>query len=612
MTTTKPTHADPGRPDTTSALSGGSELNLASIAASIETDPKIMIVDDATMTVRILQAFLEDAGYRRFVTTSQSTEALALAEKERPDAVLLDLHMPDVSGFEILEQIRSNYDIRHTPVIILTASDDASCKLRALELGATDFLAKPVDTSELALRLRNTLATKTYQDRLTHFDPLTDLPNRRLFLDRLARSLSRARRDDTLGAMLHVNLDRFRRLNATLEHAAGDHVLRTIARRLDRCVHRFDDRVSLSFQHEPASSARLGGDEFAVLLPEIASAEAAAALADDILAAVSKPIQWRGNDVVVTASIGLISFPNMVSAVPEAMRNVVLASSRARELGRNRFERYSTLCEPREGAEVHLESDLHRALARDELELFYQPKVDVQSGEIMGAEALLRWRHSRLGLISPARFIPLAEQCGLIVPIGAWVIRTVCEQVARWSSRGVKTPNIAFNVSGVQFRSSDLFALLKSATEETGIDPSFLTMELTESVIVDSTEQTLTTLHAIRSLGVRLALDDFGTGYSSLSYLERLPIDQLKVDMSFIRRIEAGASAPIVDAVIALAKSLGMNAVAEGVETEVQVDYLRERGCDQYQGFYFYKPLDVAAFSAALMKDSAPANEAVS
>ena len=592
------------RPDTDSNASGVYASGLVD-----GSDPKIMIVDDASMTIRILQTFLEDAGYQRFVTTSDSTQAIELVESERPDALLLDLHMPKVSGFDILRQIRNSYEIRHTPVIILTASEDSNSKLKALELGATDFLAKPVDTSELALRLRNTLATKTHQDRLTYYDPLTDLPNRKLLSERLTRSLSRARRAGQRGAMLHINLDRFRRVNASLGHAAGDYLLRRTARRLDNVLRGLDRPVSLSMDPGTPSAARLGGDEFGVLLPTIDEEHRPEALARLILEAVTEPVAWKGNELVVTASIGVETFPDSATTVPEIVRNVTLASARARTLGRNRCETYSADAEVNAATEVQLESELHRALSRDELRLHYQPKVDLASGKIGSAEALLRWEHKTRGLVSPGAFIPLAEQSGLIVPFGTWVIQTACAQVAKWSAAGYPLP-VAVNVSSLQFASGDLQHVVATALSTSGIDPANLILELTETAVLEHTEDLVATLHAIRSLGVKLSLDDFGTGYSSLSYLERLPIDQLKIDQSFIRKIEAGSNAPIVDAVIAMAKSLNMHTVAEGVEEPCQVEYLRNLQCDQYQGFYFSRPVDADRFSQLLREQASDTGRA--
>ncbi|MFK7885272.1 MAG: putative bifunctional diguanylate cyclase/phosphodiesterase [Gammaproteobacteria bacterium] len=571
-------------------------LEVAAASKSAGADPKIMIVDDASMTIRILQTFLEDAGYRRFVTTSDSTQAIELVESERPDALLLDLHMPSVSGFDILEQIRASFDIRHTPVIILTASDDGNSKLKALELGATDFLAKPVDTSELALRLRNTLATKTYQDRLTYYDPLTDLPNRKLHSERLSRSLVRAFRSRQRGAMLHINLDRFRRVNSSLGHAAGDHLLRHTAQRLDRIVRQLDNSVSLSMEPGTPTAARLGGDEFGVLLPTVESNDAARAIAEQILGAITKPVEWKGSEVVVTASIGVETFPDSATTTQQIIRNVTLAAARARSLGRNRHEVYSPLSEASVSQEVHLESDLHRALSRNELRLHYQPKVDLATGNIGSAEALLRWEHKTRGLVSPSEFIPLAEQTGLIVPFGTWVIQTACAQIRQWCDDGLPPLPVAVNVSSLQFANGDLLSIVADAITTAGIAPALLILELTETAVLKNTEETISTLHAIRSLGVKLSLDDFGTGYSSLSYLERLPIDQLKIDRSFVEKIEDGNTAPIVDAVIAMAKSLGMHTVAEGVEEPCQVDYLKARHCDQYQGFYFSRAVDPVSF----------------
>jgi len=555
-------------------------------------DAKIMIVDDASMTVRLLQTFLEDAGYTKFVTTERSTEAMHLLLAERPDVVLLDLNMPEVSGFDILAEARAHPEMGHMPILILTASDDPDDKLRALELGATDFLAKPVDTSELALRLRNTLAAKAYQDRLMYYDALTDLPNRQMFLDRLADCLSRAQQTRKSGAVLHINLDRFKHVNDSLGHGVGDRILRMIARRIAGCVREADEICRTPSPGANVSGSRIGGDEFVVLLPRVRDRGSLNKVADRILATVSEPIPWDDGELVITASIGVLVFPQQATSVETLLRNAVLATGRAKQLGRGRHELYSRHCEAGSAARLSLESDLHRALGRDELRLLFQPKVDVATGRVKGAEALLRWQHTERGQIGPGEFIPLAEETGLIVPFGNWVLRTACEQLAQWRDSGLDDLGIAVNVASLQLKEGNLLGEVRKALDATGVDPARLTLELTESAVIEHAKENIETLTSLHSLGVRLSLDDFGTGYSSLSYLERLPIDELKIDRSFVSRIDAeGDDAPIVSAVIAMAQRLGLRVVAEGVETEAQRNYLKRHRCDLYQGYLFAKPL---------------------
>lgn len=539
-----------------------------------------MIVDDQPMTLRLLQAFLEDAGYKNFVTTDRSTEAMSLLLEKRPDVVLLDLNMPEVSGFDILAQVRAHPDVQHMPVLILTASDDATSKLQALELGATDFLAKPVDSSELALRLRNTLAAKAHEDRLRYYDALTDLPNRSMLLDQLSDCLSQAQRTGKSGALLHIDLDRFKKFNDSFGFGAGDQLLRTIARRLMGCL-REGDTVS-----------RLGGNEFVIVLPSLQSRNNATTVAERVLEAISKPISWDNNELVVTLSIGILIFPDQADDIEMLLRNVALATAQAKQLGRNRYEMYSSQSEPHLATETNLESELHQALERDELRMYLQPKVDVATGRVMGAEALLRWQHPPRGLISPGAFIPLAEETGLILPFGSWILREACEQLARWGEAGWDGLTISVNVASLQLKGGNLLDEVRSVLSATGVDPSRLILELTESAIFENAEANIKILSMIRSLGVRLSLDDFGTGFSSLSYLQQLPVDELKIDRSFIISIESEMDeAPIVPAIIAMAWRLGLQIVVEGIENEAQLKYIERHQCDIYQGFLFAKPM---------------------
>jgi len=490
---------------------------------SIAEFAKIMMVDDQPMTMRLLQAFLEDAGYKNFVTTARPTEAMSLLLEERPDVVLLDLNMPEVSGFDILAQVRAHPDVQHMPVLMLTASDDATSKLQALELGATDFLAKPVNSSELALRLRNTLAAKAHQDRLRYYDALTDLPNRSMLLDQLSDCLSRAQRTGKSGALLHIDLDRFNKFNDSFGLEAGDRLLRTIARRLIGCLREGDEVCRVELHDEHSMVSRLGGDEFVIVLPSLHARDNATTVAERVLEAVSEPISWGLNEVIVTPSIGILIFPEQADDIEMLLRNVALATARAKQLGRNRYEMYSSQSETHLATETSLESELHQAIERDELEMYLHPQVDVATGRVKGAEALLRWQHPLRGLIDTGVFAPLAEETGLIVPFGNWILRAACEQLARWGEAGWDGLTISVNVASLQLKGGNLLDEVGSVLSATGVDPSRLTLEITESAVFENAEANIKILSMIRSLGVRLSLDDFGTGFSSLSYLQLAP-----------------------------------------------------------------------------------------
>ena len=563
--------------------------------------PKVMIVDDEPINIEVLQEFLEEAGYGRFVSTSTSTEAMDMLYQERPDVLLLDLMMPLVGGFDILKTMQSDRVLRHIPVIILTASSDPNHKLDALELGASDFLAKPVDPSELVLRMRNTLAAKAYQDRLAHFDALTGLPNRKKYTDHLDWALRQSKREKTMGAALHVGLDRFKQINEAFGPAIGDRLLQEVAQRLRKCMR---ENVLIGAGpdgSEQPSLSRLGNDEFAALLPVIPEIAIAAKFAGEILHEIAKPYHLAGNEVYLTCSIGIAVFPNDSDVMEAVLQNAGVAMHHAKQQGKNLCHFYSQGLNAHSRKRLSLENDLRKALDRDEMRLHYQPKYDLQTGRVSGAEALLRWQHKELGLVGPQDFIPVAEESGLIVPLGEWVLHEACKQVKAWQLAGFATPRIAVNVSSHQFREHRLAETVQRALEMSGVDPQYLTLEITESVIMENAQQNLDELSRIKETGVKLSIDDFGTGYSSLSYLMRFPLDELKIDRSFLATIgEAGNKGSLVSAIIAIAHSLGLNVVAEGVETAEQLAFLKAQACNECQGFFLSKPVPANVFAAML------------
>jgi diguanylate cyclase (GGDEF)-like protein len=559
-------------------------------------DATVMMVDDEPTTIDILQAFLENEGYRRFVTTSESSRAMELVANENPDAVLLDLHMPKVTGFDILALLRGDSRYRHIPVIVLTSSNDSETKLRALQLGATDFLAKPVDPSELALRLRNTLAAKAYQDRLTYYDALTGLPNRRMFMDQLIWSLRCAKRDGEGVAILHIDLDHFQKINDTLGHGTGDNLLIGVAQRLLQCVPALNAAANVD-ESQPMLS-RVGGDEFNALLPDVARIET---VAGGILTAMKEPFQVDGREVFITPSVGIAVFPSDGEAGDTLLKHAGVAMNQAKRRGRNTYEFYSANMNAKALERLSMETQLRRALDRDELLPVYQPKVNIKTGRVVGAEVLLRWYHPEHGLVSPVKFIPLAEETGLIVSFGEWVLHAACKQTKAWQSAGRGNIRIAVNVSARQFRDGRFIRTIGEVLEDSGLEPQYLTLELTENTIMENAEENLNVLHQIKAMGVRISVDDFGTGYSSLSYLKQLPLDELKIDRSFISGIRSeGDDAPIVTAIIAMAHSLGLTVVMEGIETKQQLIFSRERGCDEYQGFLFSRPVTSSEFQTML------------
>ena len=566
---------------------------------------KVMMIDDEPITLDVLQGFLEEAGYRNFVLTSEPAEALTLIARERPDVVMLDLMMPQVSGFDIMQALRAQPDLALIPIIMLTSSTDAETKLKALELGATDFLAKPVDSSELVLRLRNTLAAKAYLDRLTNYDRLTGLYNRETFIDRLEHTLRQASRHGRTGALLHLNLDRFKKVNEALGPALGDELLRSAARRLEQCTRNTDALARIGDSEAALSLSRLGGDEFGVLLVEIDKAESTIVVAQRLLDAIALPFNIGGHELFMTASTGISVFPADGTERELIVRNAATALQFAKQQGGNTYSFYSAELKNRSLLYLNLHGELRHAMERGELKLYYQPKIETRTRKLIGAETLLRWRHHARGDVSPGEFVPLAEETGLIVEIGAWVFAEACRQVKAWEARRLPVPKIAVNISGRQFMDKQFLPTIQQILADTGADPRHLQLELTESMLMGNARGNILILQHLKDLGLKLSVDDFGTGYSSLSYLRRFPIDELKIDQSFLADLdsgEAGGSRSIVVAIIALAHSLGLRVVAEGVETEAQWAFLRDHGCDECQGHLFSKAVPATEFTPLLTK----------
>jgi diguanylate cyclase (GGDEF)-like protein/PAS domain S-box-containing protein len=429
----------------------------------------------------------------------------------------------------------------------------------------------------------------------TH-DEMTGLPNRVMFGELLHHTIESARRHVRQCAVLFIDLDRFKIVNDSLGHAAGDQLLKEVSSRLLARV-RTSDVV-----------ARLGGDEFVVLIEEVADMEDASDVARKILGAVLDPIEILGQECRVTASIGIATYPSDAQDAAALMRHADIAMYHAKEEGKNNFQFYSKEANPMSVERLALEAHLRRALEQNEFSLQYQAKVDLKTGAITGVEALLRWWNHELGTIPPAHFIPLAEETGLIVPIGKWVLQTACEQNVAWQRRGLRPVVMAVNLSPRQFRDNRLLDDIAEVLAQTHLAPELLELEITESMLISNLEQAVEKAHAIKNLGVRLAIDDFGTGYSSLSQLKRFPIDTLKVDRSFVRDLPANTDdMAITEAIIAMGRTLGVTVVAEGVETAAQQAFLTGHACDEMQGFYFSEPCHPDAFAGLL--DSAEARD---
>ncbi len=575
-------------------------------------DSSIMIVDDEPIMLDIVQALLEDEGYENFVRVDKSAQAIEILKEKNPDMVLLDLDMPDVNGFEVLESIREIDEYRFLPVIILTASEEAGSKLRALELGATDFLSKPVDSSELALRVRNTLSAKAYQDQVSNYDSLTGLPNRALYIKRLDAEVERAKKNGDSLVLLDIGLENFHHINKTLGHYTGDIILQMIAQRLQYAV-RGSDVISTGRRSPKVENiAHMGGDEFSIILYGVDNVENSSAICKRILKVLTNEYLIEESELHLGANIGIAVYPDDGDSGESLIKNASSAKDFAKKETQDSFRFYSSAMNEHAAAKLKLENDLRKAVDRIEFELYYQPQIDAKSNTIMGAECLLRWHHPENGFVSPEYFVPIAENMGLIVPIGNWVLHEACMQASHWVKNVNSELKVSVNVSARQFTDDGLKDAIVSALSISGLNPKNLILEITESMLMGDVEHNAKILNEIKSLGVSFSLDDFGTGYSSLSYLKKLPIDELKIDRSFLTDVpDSDDDNAIVKAIIALAHSLGQTVVAEGVENKEQLEFLKKLECDIIQGYYFSKPLtyddfiEFANSSCSLLKAQA-------
>ncbi len=565
------------------------------------TNAMIMMVDDEAPVMERVRGQLEACGYHRFVLEENPALAVSRIEQVMPDVLLLDLGMPEMSGFEILTAVREHPKLNELPVILLTHPTDSASRQHAVDLGATDFLAKPIDPSELRLRLRNTLAAKAYADRLAYYDPHTNLPNRRLFAKHLQWAVKKAERFGEHLALLSIALDDFGRIRSTTGDQNAEDIQREVARRIERSVRGSDLTASGADDQAPAFNLfQAESSRFLLLLERLDSPQDSAIVAKRIIQSISAPLEGEVRDIYLTASIGISTFPSECDC-PDAtalLKAAETASDYVYKQGGNGFQFSSPQISSLYAKRMDLEGRLRRALERGELSLHYQPKVQVASRTLKGAEALLRWNCPETGFISPAEFIPVAEETGLIVPIGRWVLKTACETARQWHRQGFPL-RININLSNRQFQDEDFLPTVKLILRQTGVDPRQLTFEITESLFVGNHPRTIEIMNALRELGIRFAIDDFGTGYSSFSYLSKLPVDELKIDRFFIKDLpHKRDSAAIAAALVYIAKHLSLETVAEGVETADQLAFLRLIHCDQFQGYLFSKPLSLEEFSA--------------
>jgi diguanylate cyclase (GGDEF)-like protein len=569
------------------------------------THVRLLVVDDIATNRDVLSRLFRRRGYEVAEAATGCT-ALELIAKQHFNAVLLDVVMPEMDGFEVLRRIRGTHSMATLPVIMVTAVAESKDVVQALELGANDYITKPIDVGITFARVQNHLARQQAEralaenlhkleninreleneiaqrkqsdariQQMAHHDSLTGLSNRSYFRDQLTRSFDRIEQDGGSFDLLFIDLDQFKLINDSLGHRVGDLLLATIGERLKRAVNE-DDTV-----------ARLGGDEFAIIRfakrPEDTNL-----LIDRVMKAIALPYDIEGHRLFITSSIGIARAPDDGNDPEFLLANADLALYCAKAEGRGRRRFFEAEMNERVRARQLLERDLRTAASEDQFELNYQPQLNLSCGRISGFEALLRWRHPERGLIPPLDFIPLAEDTGLIVPISQWLLGEACREARTWPDE-IK---LAVNLSPVHFRSGTLVHDVVGALSLSGLESSRLELEITESVLLDDNKMTMQALHELRRWGVRISIDDFGTGYSSFTYLRMFPFDKIKIDQSFVRDLPTKKdSTAIVRAIIGVASTLGMVTTAEGVETQEQLAHLRAEGCTEAQGYLISRPL---------------------
>ncbi|GAB4354320.1 MAG: hypothetical protein Kow0073_10940 [Immundisolibacter sp.] len=541
----------------------------------------VLVVEDDHSTRLALRSALAQDGYR-VVEAGDGEEAMQLYPRIRPDIVLLDARLPRQDGFTTCRQMLASPQQQHTPVLMITSLADEISVERAFRAGAADFITKPINFGVLRRRVARLLqagASQRHAHRLAYHDTLTGLPNRAGFRERLRLMIERARNDGTDHlAVVAMDLDRFKVLNESLGHDVADEILVQLGDRIRRQLRAHD------------LLARVGSDEFALAF-EVESADTATVVADKILAAVASPLHAGNQELVLSASVGIALYPADGQELDELLRHAETALNQAKSAGGGRHHFWQTHMSVAVRKRLDMESDLRKALERGELQLYYQPQLNLAGGQVNGVEALIRWQHPQRGLVSPADFIPLAEDTGLIGPIGEWVLREACRQNRLWQSHGLPPLRMAVNVSGHQLGAPEFVDMVARALQETGHDPQRLELEITETTLMRNLDESAEVLSRLRALGVRLSIDDFGTGYSSLGYLKHLPVQTVKIDRSFVAELpENSHDAAITNGIIDMGHNLGLEVIGEGVETAAQLRYLRERGCDMIQGYLLHAP----------------------
>jgi diguanylate cyclase len=580
----------------------------------------ILVIEDDEIIRSNLLEILELEGFHA-ISAENGRHGVQQAKDCLPDLILCDIQMPELDGYEVLEALRSTPETAGIPVIFLTAKTAHQDFRRGMNLGADDYLTKPCSVGELlssiSTRLKRQATLNHLNRHLTHpstplspsqtteelkpeifFDPLTNLPTRLLLYQQLSRTLLH-RASDEMVSVLCVNIHRFHTINASFGNSAGDAVLQQVAERLNQGMRSTLDKTA---QHPQGMVARLHGDQFALFLTDLMEVEVAN-LAQNLLEAVTAPYVIDDREIRVQVSIG-ITCTTQSDCTPQALlTQAETAQHWCQPLGMSGYRFYSASLDALEVERRLIEMDLSKAIEQSEFQVYYQPQVDLKTGRIVGMESLLRWSHPTRGSISPGTFIPIAEELGLIVPLGEWVLRTACSHAKRWQALSLEPLRISVNLSMRQLQQEDLLDRVATILDETGLDPSLLSLELTETSIMSDLTMAIATLENLRKLGIEISIDDFGTGYSSLRLLNQLPIDSLKIDHTFVKQLNAAKGAEILTTIIEMAKNLDLHVVAEGIETPNQLAFFRDRGCHAMQGYLYSPPIPVDEVHTLLSLD---------
>lgn len=553
--------------------------------------PIAIIADDEETGRMLLADSVEQVGLAP-LAYDNGKEALDAALAYGAAIVLLDVEMPGMDGYTVCRRLRSDPRFTTTPIVMVTGHEDPTAISLAFEAGATDFVSKPVNWALLPRRLEYILrnaATAERIERLAYFDPLTGLPNRQRCLETAERQFSQAAQAGEAVAVIYLDLNSFKRINDTFGHSVGDAVLCTVAGKLASAVEALAGDLAGGLTH--VSLARFGGDEFVILVRHEDARALALRLAERCSAAFKEPILHEGLEFYSAPSIGVAVYPQDGADVSTVLKHADTAMYQAKTAGATPIAVYVPAMSSRLRDWLELETRLRRAVQEERIHLLFQPKFRAKDQRLSGVEALLRWCDDEHGEVSPTRFIEIAEDSGLILEMGSWVVRAACRQLRKWLDAGFSVP-VAINISGKEFLHGDPARVVELEAAAAGVPTSLIEVEITESVLVRDSTKVRQALERLRQLGCRIALDDFGTGYSSLAYITRFPPDRLKIDKAFVRNVDRSPSdAAIANAILSLAKTLGLVVTAEGIERQSQLEWLRSRGCEEVQGFLLARPL---------------------